>query len=254
LKAAAGFYERAIRLAPDEYRLYVDLDEIYTLSGDVAQREKLFAQAPASVRNRDTVLVRLALLATQQKRYDQALELLMHHRFKPWEGGAIVREMYVLANVQKGRQALAAKNEAEAEAAFRQALEYPHNLGVGKPDKPHDEEPLYWLGEALAAQGKNDAARDAWSEAAAQGRNASSTAALFAGLALRRLGQSDEAAKLLGPLARPGGEGRAGAEDFYLAGLLALFENHRDEASSHFRKALELDPSLWQARIELEQM
>lgn len=254
LKAAQGFYESAVRLDPNEYRLYVDLDEIYAQLGDMAQREKLFAQAPASVRNHDTVLVRLALLATQQKHYDQALGLLMPHRFKPWEGGAIVREMYVLANVQKGRQALAARSAIEAEAALRQALEYPHNLGAGKPDQPHDEEALYWLGEALAAEGKNDAAREAWSEAAAEGKNGYGGARLFAGLALRRLGQTDEAARLLGPLATPGGErGKAGAEDFYLAGLLALFENHQELASDDLQKALKLDPSLWRARIELEQ-
>jgi tetratricopeptide (TPR) repeat protein len=253
LTEAGDFYARAIRLAPEEYRLYVDLDEIYAQSGDLNQREKLFAQAPPSVRNHDTVLVRLALLETQQKHYDRALELLIHHRFKPWEGGAIVREMFVLANVQKGRQAMAAKNASQAEAAFRQALAYPHNLGVGKPDQPHDEEALYWLGEALAAQDKNDAAREAWNEAAAEGKNASSAAALFAGLALRRLGQSDEAARLLEPLAIPGAQGKAGAEDFYLAGLLALFDDHKDQASSYFGKALELDPSFWQARIELQQ-
>ena len=254
LKGAEGFYERAVRLDPNEYRLYVDLDEIYAQSDALAQREKLFAQAPASVRNHDTVLVRLALLATQQKHYDQALGLLMPHRFKPWEGGAIVREMYVLANVQKGREALAAKHAREAEAAFRQALEYPRNLGVGKPDQPRDEEPLFWLGEALAAQGKNDPARDAWRQAAAEGKNAHRAGALFAGLALRRLGQEDEAAKLLGPLATPEtGAKLAGPEDYYLAGLLALLENHQEQASDDFQKALKLDPSLWQARIELDQ-
>lgn len=254
LAGARGFYERAVRLDPNEYRFYVDLDEIYAQMGDTARRDKLFAQAPAAVHDHDTVLVRLALLDTQQKRYDHALALLMGHRFKPWEGGAIVREMYVLTNVQEGRQALEAKNAGEAEAAFRRALEYPHNLGVGKPDRPHDEEARYWLGEALAAQGKNDAAREAWSEAATEGKKAFGTARLFAGLALRRLGQGEEAAKILEPFANFTSPGRKGAEDFYLAGLLALFNGQKDQARNHFRHALELEPSFWQARIELEQV
>ena len=251
LTGAGGFYDSAIRLAPDDYRLYVDLDEIYFQSGNIAGREKLFAQAPAAVRNRDTVLVRLALLHTQKRHYDQALELLMNHRFKPWEGGAIVREMFVLANIEKGKQALEAKNPSEAESAFRRALEYPASLGVGKPDKPHDEEALFWLGEALAAQGKTDAAHDAWQQAVEQGKKGASAARLFRGLALRRLGQTEEADQILKGLAQATAQPSASGEDFFVAGQLNLIENYREEAKRYFLRALELDPSLWQARIEL---
>ena len=61
LPDAAGFYEKAVKLAPENYRLYTDLDEIYFRMGSAGRREKLFAEAPASVRDRDTVLVRRAL-------------------------------------------------------------------------------------------------------------------------------------------------------------------------------------------------
>ena len=138
-----------------------------------ARREKLFADAPASVRERDTVLVRRALLLTQEGQYDRALGLLMDHNFKPWEGGVHVHEMYVLANFQKGLRAMDENQPAVAEAAFRKALEYPHNLGSGKPDKPHDEEIWFWLGEALKAQDKADGAHDAWTQAVEEGQESS---------------------------------------------------------------------------------
>ena len=92
------------------------------------------------------MLVRRSLLLTQEGQYDRALALLMDHHFKPWEGGVRVHEMYVLANFQKGRRALEDNQPAVAEAAFRKALEYPHNLGSGKPDKPHDEEIMVLAG------------------------------------------------------------------------------------------------------------
>jgi tetratricopeptide (TPR) repeat protein len=254
LSGATGFYGSAIRHDPNDYRLYVDLDELYFQLGDTAGREKLFAQAPAGVRERDTVLVRRALLLAQQKQYDQALELLVNHRFKPWEGGEIVREMFVLANLQKGREALEAKKLSDAEKAFRRALEYPVNLGVGKPDKPRDEEAFYWLGEALAAQGKTDAAREVWRQAAEEGKTGYGTSSLFRSLALRRLGQTEEANKILSALVQAAAKEKPGAEDLYLAGLLNLLENRKEQAKSQFQRALELNSSFWQARIELEQV
>ena len=254
LPDAASFYEQAVKLAPEDYRLYADLDEIYFRLGSAGRREKLFAEAPASVRDRDTVLVRRALLLTQERQYDRAVGLLMDHHFKPWEGGVRVREMYVLANFEKGRRAMDDNLPAVAEAAFRKALEYPHNLGSGKPDKPHDEEVWFWLGEALRAQDKADPAREAWTQAAEEGRDTSPLADLYRGLALRRLGQDEASAKTLGPLMQVRlGEKRA-AVDFYAAGLLDLYEQHSPEAAAKFMAALAANPEFWQARLMLDRV
>ncbi len=253
LAGAAGFYESAVRLDPKEYRYYVDLDEIYFRMNATAKREKLFAAAPPTVLERDTVLVRRALLAIQEKHYDQALESLRNHRFKPWEGGAFVRQIFVEANLQKGRQALAAGMRGEAEAAFRQALEYPENLGVGKPDKPHDAAAWYWLGESLAGQQKADAAQTAWRESAEQGKRGGEVGQLFRGLALRRLGQTDEAEKVLKGLTSAA-RANPTAEAAYVAGLLGIVEKSPTDARSNFQRAVQLNPALWQARLELEQL
>ena len=43
LPDAAPFYEKAVKLAPEDYRLYADLDEIYFRMGSAGRREKLFA-------------------------------------------------------------------------------------------------------------------------------------------------------------------------------------------------------------------
>jgi tetratricopeptide (TPR) repeat protein len=254
LTGASGFYGSAIRLAPNDYRLYVDLDEILFRLGNTSAREKLFARAPQSVLEHDTVLVRRALLATQERQYDGALELLMNHRFKPWEGGAIVRQMFVLANVEKGRNALEAGKPAEAEAAFRQGLEYPPNLGVGRPDKPHDGEQYYWLGMSLKAQAKEDAAREAWGQAADEGKDGSGTGLLFRGLALRELGQKEEADKLLGGLLSLNPQEKHSARQYYVSGLADVFGNRNAEAESKLHRALQLDPDYWQARVVLDRV
>ena len=254
LPDAADFYEKAVKLAPEDYRLYTDLDEIYFRMGSAGRREKLFAEAPESVRGRDTVLVRRALLLIQERQYDRALGLLMDHQFKPWEGGVRVHEMYVLANFHKGLRAMDDNQSAAAEAAFRKALEYPHNLGSGKPDKPHDEEVWFWLGEALKAQDKLDGARDAWTQAAEEGQGIFPLASLYRGLALRRLGQNEASAKTLGPLMQVKlGEKHAAAE-FYAAGLLDLYDHRGPQAAAKFMAALDADPEFWQARLMLDRV
>jgi tetratricopeptide (TPR) repeat protein len=254
LPNAADFYEKAVNLAPDDYRLYSDLDEIYTRMGSAGRREKLFAEAPASVRQHDPVLLRQALLLAQERQYDRALGLLMDHRFKPWEGGVRIHEIYVLANLQKGMSALGDNLPAGAEAAFRKGLEYPHNLGSGKPDKPRDCELWFWLGESLKAQGKADAARDAWTQAIDEAGGSDPLAILYRGLALRRLGQEDVSAKTLGPLAQVKlGEKHAAAE-FYAAGVLDLYDHRNDQATAKFTAALAVDPEFWQARLMLDRM
>jgi tetratricopeptide (TPR) repeat protein len=257
-KAAAGFYAKAIQLAPDDYRLYTDLDEIYAQLGETARRAELFAKAPTAVLDQDTVRVRRALLLVEQRHYDQALSLLTGHHFKPWEGGAIVRRIYVFANLEEGKSKLRAGKAPEAEAAFRHALEYPANLGVGKPDKPHDEQALYWLGGALEAEAKHDAARQSWQQAVAEdkaadpfGRESGGESQLYAALALNKLGQSSEAEKILNELASGASKPKPGAHDLYIAGLVERARHREERARNDFRRALEMDPSLWQARLEL---
>jgi tetratricopeptide (TPR) repeat protein len=250
LFGAAGFYERAIQLAPDDYRLYVDLDQIYTQLGDSERRVRLFSQAPAAVLNRDTVRVRRALLLLQQKQHDQALQVFAGHNFKPWEAGVLVHQVYVAASLEKGRANLSAGRFSEAEEAFRRALEYPANLGVGKPNEPHDEAALYWLGEALLAGGKPDAARAAWQQVVGS-KAKRGVSRVFQAVALRRLGQTEEGEKILHQLLEAAKQ-NGSASDLYVAGLVESFRGREEPARESFRQALEVDPDFWPARLELE--
>ena len=259
-KAAARYYAQAIQQTPDDYRLYVDLDEIYAQLGKTSQREKLFASAPADVLGHDLVRARRVLLNVEERHYDQALDALKGHNFKPWEGGRTIRQLFVLANLEKGRQAFAEGQFKAAEGSFRAGLEYPGNLGVGKPEHPQDEEALYWLGRALEAQGEKTAARNAWQQAVDEMRavegdseeGGGSTSHFYAALSLDHLGHADEAARILDRLASASAQDHASAYDYYLAGLVANYRQQNGQASGDFHRALELDPELWQARMELQ--
>jgi tetratricopeptide (TPR) repeat protein len=251
LQGAAGQYERAIQLAPNDYSLYLDLDQIYFQLGDLEARRRLFAGAPAQVVTRDALRVRRARLLIQQRQYDEAMAPLMNHRFTPGEHEIVVRQVFVLANLEKGREKLMADDDAAAEAAFRRGLEYPSNFNIGKPDKPNDQEALYWLGETLQAEGKPEEARAVWQEAVGDGTPATGPARVFQALAMGRLGRPAEAESILAGLAQASAQETASAQDFYVAGVAYRFSDREKEACSSLRRALELDPFLWRARLEM---
>ncbi len=255
LKGAEGFYEKAVALDPNDYRLYVDLDEVYAQLGDTARREKLFAGAPATVLDRDTVRVRRALLLVLKRQYDQALALLKDHSFKPWEGwegSEIVRHIHVACNLQRGRASLAAGKYRDADEAFRLAAEYPEKFGLGKPNEPHDEPALYWSGEALQAMGDTEGARRAWEEAAKGGKRISAASQAFQAAALGKLGRNEESQNLFASLIEAASKEKPVASTLYAAGLTELLGGRKEEAARHFRRALDLDPTFWLADIELE--
>lgn len=259
--SAATYYAEAIKQTPNDYRLYVGLDELYTQLDKTGEREKLFASAPPEVLGKNVVRNRRVLLDVQERRYDEALNVLQGYNFKAAEGSRISHELFVLANIQKGRAALAARQFGVAEGSFRAALEYPANLPVGKPEHPQDQEVFYWLGRALEAKGAKAAAHDAWQQAAegmreGQGESeeegGGGSSSFYAALALDRLGHSDEANGILDGLAAGPADGRKSAYDYYLAGLVENFRQKDGQATASFQRAIELNPELWQARLELQ--
>jgi tetratricopeptide (TPR) repeat protein len=250
LASAAKYYTRAIALSPRDYRLYTDLDEIYEQEGDAAARAKLFRDAPADVLDRDTVRARHALSLIEQLQADQALALLANHRFKPWEGGVVIHNMFVRANIQKGRKALAAHQPEQAAEDFKAALEYPEDLGTGRPAQPELAEQFYWLGVALAVQGKNAEATRAW-ETSAQGNG---KANVFSSLAYRKLGQNDRAQQMLQQCVETATRSGAVADDFFAAGLAADSRGDKARAQEYFHHALAVDPSFWPARVAMAEM
>ncbi len=247
LSSAAGFYKHAIQLSPQDYRLYADLDEIYEQQNNTAARVNLFHNAPEDVLNQDTVRARRALLLIQQSKPDEALALMVDHNFKPWEGGVLLHNMYVVANMEKGKKALADHQPAQAAQHFHQAMQYPENLGTGEPSEPDNSEQLYWLGNALQAQGKTAEAKAAWKQAALP-------ETVYSALADKKLGQNEKAHAILSRTIQSAARPNATAIDYFAAGTAERYSGNLARARSNFEHALELDPSLWQARIELDSM
>jgi len=252
LDDAKSFYEKAIELAPQDYRLYVDLDEIDAQLGATEMRTRLFANPPPGLLDHDSVRIRYIVLLMKQGDYDRALRLLGDHRFKPWEQGADVREIFVAAHIQKARLELASKNFAQAEAEIAQAFDYPANLGVGKPEKPSDAAAHYWLGEVRSEQGDREGASREWN-ALVDAAGGSDMSKYYAALALERLGRKEEGADRLSRLAEGPEAGRVGAHNYFVAGLAERHLGRELQAAKYLTQAVDINPSLWQAEGEFDQ-
>ncbi|HLI29587.1 MAG TPA: hypothetical protein VKV79_00630, partial [Terriglobia bacterium] len=78
------------------------------------------------------------------------------------------------------------------------------------------------------------------------------SARFYAALALERLGHADESTRMLDALVSEPPNGHRSAYSYYIAGLVEDHRRQNGKAAAYFRRALELDPELWQARIELQ--
>lgn len=131
---------------------------------------------------------RYVQLCTATGAYDEAIERLESRRFDPWEGERTMRGVYVDAHAARGESLMDGDDHPSALAAFERALDYPVNVGVGKPHQAADSPSLYRAGVACAASGDDARARDFWTRGAAETWHAAmSESGLYAALCAMKL-------------------------------------------------------------------
>jgi tetratricopeptide (TPR) repeat protein len=165
---AIAHYERAVAADPREPVLFYELDKLYEAT-NTPPADRLAALEPhrTTIALRDDATSRLVLLLVHRGRYDEALNILGSRRFHTWEGGTrfLVHNEYVDALLLRGHQRRRNGQHAAALEDYRAALEYPPNLGVGRPARGGRAAQVhYFIGEAYAAMGQDAKAREAWQQ------------------------------------------------------------------------------------------
>ncbi len=275
LPAAVASLEKAVAADRKDPRLYYELDVLYEVAGEDAQKRlSLLEKNQAIVAGHDDALGREIGLLVRTGRYDRALELLRGHHFHVWEGGGGIYASWVEANIQRGRGYLDAKKYSEALKDFQAAQTYPANLEVAPPSRGAGSAKIFCLA-AAAYEGLGAKSETAGFYAKAAGVPAAwSEETYYKGLALVRLGKSAEAEELFSGLVRFAREklDAAPAMDFFekfgekqsaaarqaqyhlLAGLGLRGLKETTEAAGEFRKALALNPGLLEARRQLTEV
>lgn len=148
------------------------------------------------VGSRDDLYLEYITLLNLTKQYDKALELIMSHKFHPWEGGeGKVPEQYLFSNI-----ALAIQKQEHN--YLLSTFEYPHNLGEGKLYGAQENRQNYYLGCAYEKQGKNKLAKEYFTKASIGISEPASAmyyndqppeTIFYQGMALLKLGDTEDA-------------------------------------------------------------
>jgi tetratricopeptide (TPR) repeat protein len=272
--------EEAFSCDPTDARVFYELDQLRKHRGKLPNdRLEQLEKRSSLVEERDDLMVERIALLNRLGRHNEALDLLLHRRFHPWEGGeGKVTEQYVVSLVQLAREAIAEERYEEAIERLESARSYPDNLGEGKLPIAAEHNIFYYLGRAHEELGQRELARD-WYEKAAVGEteltrpqyynDQSPEMTFYQGLACRKVGNIEKAQSIFNRLVKHGEEQieTEGALDYfavslpdflvfepdldvrtsvhghYVAALGFLGMRKRKKARHHFEAVLERDPS-----------
>ncbi|HWA24833.1 MAG TPA: DUF5107 domain-containing protein [Lacunisphaera sp.] len=199
-------YDAAFRANPHDARLLYERDQLWKrLRISPEQRLRELQKHPALVAARDDLSVEFCDLCNQTGQPARALAILAKRKFQPWEGGeGQALGQHVRTHLLLGRAALAAGDAAGAAQFFAAAVTAPENLGEAKHLLANQSDIHLALGDAWAAAGGREAAREQWTRAATfkgdfqqMSVRTFSEMTYHSALAWQRLGQKSRAKKLL---------------------------------------------------------
>lgn len=196
--------EYAFELDTTDARILMELDQLYKrVQRSHNERLAFLQKYPELIAQRDDLVLEEITLLNQTGAYEKAKTLLDAHIFHPWEGGeGKVPGQYQFARVELAKQALDAGNYRKAIAYLEECLVYPHHLGEGKLYGTQENDFYYFLGCAYDGLGESRKAKECWEQAiggpvepaaALYYNDAKPDKIFYQGLALLRLGRTDEA-------------------------------------------------------------
>jgi tetratricopeptide (TPR) repeat protein len=254
---AAAAYEKALRCDAQDYKLYYELDKLYTRSGAMHKRKKLINSIPENLKTIDMIAERIAHFHTDRGEYDSALHILRSTQFFPWEFYTEGRNLYEETTIGKGISLMEEASYREAIASFEDFMKYPRNMGVGKPYRTRHTEPLYRIGVVHEKMGRKSEATKYWTEAIGEEHDKGDVLRYYQARALQKLGKKREASAYLDELKQTAERNlidKSGTEEdnLYLLGLALKGKGQSLAAMSCFRQAAALNGAMRRCIWEIE--
>ena len=267
---AEAQYRQAVAAAPEDFRLYVEADQLLASMNATDRRVRLLESAPAAAREHSAFVQSLAAAYVDAGRYEDASALLERNTFTSGEGEEAALAIYRRAHTGLARRAQQSGDHARAAAEFLKATDYPKNFGVGRPEMQSQAREYVFAARELEKAGRREEAEALWRRAADEALNAPtqpeepwSEHYYYKALALEHVGRGPEARALYERLARLDDERRmleaepwpaTGAIRFALAGAGLKALGRTAEARAALERALKLDPQSELAREQLSEL
>lgn len=139
---------------------WIELDNVLRL---LSKRDKSWLKRFSSVSNEclknDEVRKCLAILYCDHGEYDSAAQLLQKHLFHPYELTQELRNLWARIHREKAIVSMCCDKQEEAFKSIKKALEYPHNLQLGKPLRTYDAGTFFAAGLIFNKAGRRDEAQ-----------------------------------------------------------------------------------------------
>ena len=285
LPQAIASMEKAVTLDTQEPRFLVELDQLYEAANVSVEKRLAFLEKNHAVAlKRDDLLSREIALLVETGQYPRALELLHGRQFHVWEGAGrtAVHNSYSKAHLMLGQEHFKAGRYDRALEEYLAALEYPDNLGTGRPLRGERQPETHYnvarayeaLGDhAKAVQHDTKAVETAPADLLTQQPASASDPDVYyyAARALEKLNRDDEANRISEKLVEAGNASFADhvpmfffasfghplpesirfAQAHYAIGLGLLGLGKEAEARKAFEKAVALNPNHAAAREQL---
>jgi tetratricopeptide (TPR) repeat protein len=267
---AAIQYEQAIATAREDYRLYVEIGNLFADMGAHDRRIKILEGAPAVTRTHTQFIQALAAAYVDTKRFAEAATLLANNTFTSGEGEDAALGLYRKAHLGLARNYQQSGDHLKAAQEFVAATDYPRNFGVGRPAMQSQAREYVAAAREFELAGKHDDAKLWWNRAATEELNPPtqpedpwSEHYFYKAFALDHVGRKAEARKLYERLARLNDEQQmldaepwppSGAIRFVLAGAALKALGRGPEAQVALERALKIDPQSELARLQLAEL
>ncbi len=237
---AIASYKKAVACDNKDTRIIYELDVLYEKSQLPLQDRLAFLQEHHETLISDEYLLPLEReigIYVHLGQYDKALELMKPYHFQRWEGGANVYTSYVNANIRRGLELLKATEHQKALQYLEAALEFPIHLEASKLFAGGRSCEVYYLiGYAYETMGDSEKARESYEKAVAERQyyHQLNIPHYYRGLALKKLGRTEEANQLFDGLIKLGQERLAAVET---STGLSFFAKFGERNTPEVRKA-----------------
>jgi len=200
--------KKAWEMDPSEWRHWQQLARFQAENGNKQEAHLLLKEATRKFSGSYVLEMDYIRILNSLGQYKKAMGLLDKIQVLPYEGAGEGRSLFETVYLNAAMEDMQAKRWKAAHSKLEKSLEWPENLGVGKPFTTNETMQDYLLGLMAKAQNQDELFRSHLQQVVAATKDMSRNRSeqLLALLALEELGQNSEAAALWEEIKSQGNE------------------------------------------------